>query len=93
MSGGCSSYGAASLVDINRQARIFTGRILTASQSLDVGLLGMSFFCKQSHFESGGWTGRDTRIGGLMRRSAVLLALWQRRNIGKHFGWFSLLTY
>jgi len=34
MSGGCSSYGAASLVDINRQARIYTGRILTASQSL-----------------------------------------------------------
>src|SRR5262249_62396118 len=28
---------------------------------------------------------RDTRIDGLIGRNDVLLALWQRRNIGKHF--------
>jgi hypothetical protein len=36
---------------------------------------------------------RDTRIGGLIGRTDVLLALWQGRNMGKHFGWLSLLTY
>jgi hypothetical protein len=36
----------------------------------------------------------DTRRGGLTRRGLTsFLLLWQRCNIGKHFGWFSLLAY
>jgi hypothetical protein len=27
------------------------------------------------------------------RRTDVLLALWQGRNMAKHFGWLSLLAY
>jgi hypothetical protein len=34
-----------------------------------------------------------TAADGLIGRNDVLLALWQRRNIGAHFGWFSLLAY
>ena len=32
-------------------------------------------------------------IAATHRRPNAAEYLWQRRNIGKHFGWFSLLTY
>jgi hypothetical protein len=50
-----------------------------------------------SHISKSRWTARCElnfhKIAATHWRPNAAEYLWQRRNIGKHFGWFSLLTY